>query len=231
VSDTQIQPRPLVPSERERSAGITVPPPVTGGIVDRPEGHVQRLGLSGYLRSLDIRGTNAPKMPLLVFGLSAIFVGWDAQVLGLVGPDLRTEFGVSLADLVTLGSILGFLGVLAALPMGYVVDRVKRVWLIRLGGILGQVSVVLQAFSATFIGLIFSRSVGFLGGTISGPASGPLTADYFAPSIRARVSSLVKVVLATRLGPQPGTVIFRAEGRAKARASSRRLRCPTSSRR
>jgi branched-chain amino acid transport system ATP-binding protein len=126
-------------------------------------------------------------MPLLVFGLSAIFVGWDAQVLGLVGPELRTEFGVSLADLVTLGSILGFLGVLAALPMGYVVDRVKRVWLIRLGGILGQVSVVLQAFSATFIGLIFSRSVGFLGGTISGPASGPLTADYFAPSIRARV--------------------------------------------
>lgn len=183
------EPRAFVPTTRERTVAgeelTTTPAAIRASNEPRRRRFARVLGEFG--RSLDLRGTGAPRIPLLVFGLSAIFVGWDAQVLGLVGPEIRTEFGVSVADLVTLGSVLGFLGVLAALPMGYVVDRVKRVWLVRAGGIVGQVSVVMQAFAGSFTGLIGSRSVGFLGNTLAGPAAGPLTADYFEPDIRGRV--------------------------------------------
>ncbi|TDE09899.1 MFS transporter [Jiangella asiatica] len=184
------RPRALVPTTRERAEGGEAPTQTVGpelAPAPEPRGRRLRRSLRTYARSLDLRGTGAPAMPLLVFGLSAIFVGWDAQVLGLVAPEIRTEFGVSVADLVALGSVLGFLGILAALPMGYLVDRVKRVWLVRVGGIVGQVSIVLQALAGSFVGLVLARSVGFLGTTLAGPASGPLTADYFAPKLRGRV--------------------------------------------
>ncbi|HEY8454893.1 MAG TPA: MFS transporter [Actinopolymorphaceae bacterium] len=201
------QPRSLVPTERERSYQERVASKAGSALVDQKGAAAEtttssasttsrareitgaiRHGLVTYGRSLDVRGANVPKMPLLVFGLSAIFAGWDAQVLGLVGPEIRTEFGVSIAALVTLGSILGIVGAVAALPMGYVVDHVKRVWLVRIGGILGQVSVVMQAFATSFFpGLLGSRLVGFVGNTLAGPASGPLTADYFAPQVRGKV--------------------------------------------
>ncbi|MEQ4210108.1 MFS transporter [Actinopolymorpha sp. B9G3] len=188
--------RTLVPTDRERAllpdrapdrAAVGAPDGAPDGDLSRERRRWFRRTTKEYARSLDLRGTRAPKVPLIVFALSAVFAGWDAQVIGLVGPEIRTEFGVSIAALVTLGSVLGILGTLAALPMGYVVDRVKRVWLIRLGGILGQVSVVMQAVATSFFGLIGSRCVGFLGNTLSGPASAPLTADYFAPQLRGRV--------------------------------------------
>ncbi|MDQ1444781.1 MAG: hypothetical protein QOI20_1245, partial [Acidimicrobiaceae bacterium] len=147
-----------------------------------------------YVRTIDPRSIPGPKMPIIVMGLSAMFAGWDNIAFGLIAPELRAEFGLSIQTLVNFGAITGFLALLGGLPAGYLVDRVKRVRLVQVGVVGSNVVTVMQAL-ATGQGMYFgARLIGMATGVVSGPASFPLMADYYPSRARARVVAFISVI-------------------------------------
>ena len=216
LADRVIPPRDYAPTERQLAVGDVAPTlqlealtrdplslidppdespaqPLTGaGAPGWRQAHrAMGRGVRSYGQTFSLRGLDAPRLPLMVFCFAAMFGGWEGQALGLIGPELRTEFGLSLATLQSVASVSNFVGLAAAIPMGYLVDRVRRVWLFRIGQVFGQVSIFMQVFSSSQTGYVESRLVGSGAAIVGGPAGGPLTADYFAPAVRARVFTTI----------------------------------------
>jgi branched-chain amino acid transport system ATP-binding protein len=128
-----------------------------------------------------------PKMPLLVFGMSAALAGWDDQALGIAAPEIQAEFGLSIAAVVAISTYVGVITTVVGLPMGYVADRVKRVWLVRLGEVMANIGDVIQAVAPTVGVLYLGRMTAGLSRLPEGRAVTPLIADYYPSRSRARV--------------------------------------------
>jgi branched-chain amino acid transport system ATP-binding protein len=147
-----------------------------------------------YVRTINPRSIPGPKMPIIVMGLSAMFAGWDDIAFGLIAPELRAEFGLSIQTLVTFGSVTGFLALIGSLPAGYLVDRVKRVRLVQVGVVGSNVVTFMQALATGQAMYFGARLLGMVSGVVSGPASFPLMADYYPSRARARVVAFVSVI-------------------------------------
>jgi branched-chain amino acid transport system ATP-binding protein len=206
--------RPLVPTERQLAVGdravdgavvhvggrrVEVPGTTPGAIPTGEELEVleaeaeQRKPrrMRAALASVSLSGLKAPRVPLAVFCLTAMFSNWDEQALALVAPELRAEFGLSISSLLLFSNVTQYAGLLLAIPIGALTDRVKRVWLVRIGNLAHPIAVIGQAISGSAGGLFAARGVGAAGGIVSGPASFALPADYFVPEERARVFNVI----------------------------------------
>jgi ABC-type branched-subunit amino acid transport system ATPase component/MFS family permease len=127
------------------------------------------------------------KTPLVVFCVLAFVGGFDDQAIGLIAPELLRTFRVSVGFILQLAAILVFATQVAAIPMGYLADRMKRVWLVRFSAIGTNVGHVIQA-TAGGIGQFLGGTVVEYGtATAGGPAIFPLMADYYPSRVRGRV--------------------------------------------
>lgn len=140
-----------------------------------------------FMRAADPRNIEGPKLPLLVFGLSALLAQWDDKALSLAAPEIQAEFGLSVVALVTISSYVAVTQTVLGLPLGYLADRVKRVWLVRIGEILGNIGDFVQALAPSFGVLVLGRSFGALARGPGGVAQLALLADYYPSRSRARV--------------------------------------------
>jgi len=181
--------RLLIPTERQRDVGDE-------GDYREPalpaaEGAAPRAGrLRSLLRDLDPRSLEGPKLVLGVLCLTSLFARVDEQALGVLLPQIRSEFGVNLAFLATLSSFVGMLAVIANLPSGYLADRIKRIWVVGFGTVATGATVLAQGFVPGVGSLVAVRlGNGFAQG-IAPPASFSLQTDYFPPRTRSRVFSL-----------------------------------------
>ncbi len=197
--------RRIVPTARQADAGMEMPDVV---VSTRPRPWATRPPrkerMAAYLRTINPFTIPGPKVPLLVFGLSTVFTGWDDAALGLIGPELRAEFGLSVQTLVNFGVITGAIGLLGGIPAGYLVDRVKRVRLVRIGAIGSNVLSMLQALAVGQTMYFGVQLLGLVTGTISGPATFPLVADYYPSRVRVRIGAFLGVAAqVTRLVTLP----------------------------
>ncbi|MDQ1439395.1 MAG: hypothetical protein QOK43_3024 [Acidimicrobiaceae bacterium] len=183
--------RPLVPAHGPAPDGQSTP--VEDPRATRADGgdHPRRRALAQAVRDLDPRNIPGPKLPFFVFGLITLIAGWDDQALGLIAPELRAEFGVSVQTLAALGSAIGIVAVLLALPTGFLVDRVKRVRIIRVGVIGSNVSSLLQAMAGSAGAFYGGRLLGVSAQRFGSPAVGPLIADYYPSHARARAMAFL----------------------------------------
>src|SRR4051812_3741640 len=79
------------------------------------------------LPSLSSITAGASTLPLLIlFGLSAVD-NLDRAAFGVLLPEIRNWFGVSIAEVLTLQAVAGILTLLVAVPIGFLSDRVNRV--------------------------------------------------------------------------------------------------------
>ncbi len=134
------------------------------------------------------------KMPLLVFGLGALLTHMDDTALGLIGPELRADFGLSILGLAKIGVVFGLVSQFAGIPAGFMVDRVKRVRLVRIGMIGANISSFIMAFATAVPHMYIARATGAAVGIVSGPATFPLMADYYPSRVRARVFAFLGAV-------------------------------------
>jgi ABC-type branched-subunit amino acid transport system ATPase component/predicted MFS family arabinose efflux permease len=190
--------RDLYPSERELAMGRVVPSAALPTAAAAPEPSRER-----RRPALGLRDLGAPIRPLLILSVIGFNTGLDATAIVTLLPEVQTEFGVDLAFIITFGSIVGIVTALMAPLMGYLSDRVSRVWMVRVGGLLGASSTFLQGVAPGTVALVGARTAGGVGGGVSGPASYPLFTDYFPVRSRARVIAVFGLFssLGSILGP------------------------------
>ncbi|HUZ83793.1 MAG TPA: MFS transporter, partial [Gaiellales bacterium] len=120
----------------------------------------------------------------------ALFARLDDAALGVLLPQIRTSFAVSIAFLATVGSVAGAAGLLVQLPLGYLADRVQRVWMVRIGTVATSLTTLAQGLSGS-IGQLAAVRAGNAGSqSLAPPASFPLLTDYYRSHSRARVFAL-----------------------------------------
>ncbi len=159
------------------------------GIGEQPEVGEERSGFRGVLRDLDPRSVGATR-PIIVFAILGTIGQIDDQVIGLVGPEIQAEFGVTIGFISALATLLAVTQRFAALPFGYAVDRTsRRIWILRFGAILANLGSLLQGLTPNVLGLASGRFLTGGGAAATEVVSFPLMADYFRASVRARVFS------------------------------------------
>ncbi|HEY3735878.1 MAG TPA: MFS transporter, partial [Jatrophihabitans sp.] len=190
--------RTRVPTDREAAGGdyadysAVDSAALRAKAAERPPRPPLRRRSREFLGSVNPRNIPGPMMPMIVFGMITAFGAWDTQALSIASPEIQAEFGVSVTVLVAVGTIFGFVSLIAGIPMGYVVDRAKnRVRWVRAGTIGTQLGTVLQALAGNVRSLVGGRLVASSSGLIDGPMTFPLMADYYPPRARGRVSAFL----------------------------------------
>ena len=179
--------RPLVPTPRQRERGEAATDFLFVEAVEDSERKGFARTVKDWARDADPRGIEGPVTPLVVLAAMAMLGAWDDVALGVLLPEIRAEFGLSVAFLGALATQLLIVSLLLAPPMGFLADRIKRVWMLRVGAILGNLASIGAGLSNSVGQLVGARWAGGAAVGISQPASLPLLTDYYAIKSRARV--------------------------------------------
>ncbi|MGH2807898.1 MAG: MFS transporter [Actinomycetota bacterium] len=192
---TAVRPRILVPTQREQALGRTVDGySPEGAVVDRGGKVPLRARLATGLRSIDPRAIDGSLWPLLFLTFVATFDRLDDIAIGLLQPEIRNEFGFSVQFLVTIQSGVMILALVGGPAIGYLVDRVKRVWLVRIAGLFNAGGTLLLATASGVPQMILARSTSTAGYSVGLAAGIPLIADFYPVHNRARVFAIGGVV-------------------------------------
>ena len=130
---------------------------------------------------------------LPVFPVAALFaVSFlafaDLQAAGVLAPDIRATFGFSNATLLGIGGLTGFLSTCAALPVGFLGDRVARVdVVVVLATVLGAATVGSAVAPAAGI-YVLARLATSVGEVSNLPIQQSLIADVYPHRVRANIS-------------------------------------------
>ena len=181
-----IEGRPLVPTARQRAVDDLAAPLVLRAPVEVAD-PLSQGGWRRILRDLDPRAVEGPKGVLFVLCLTSLFLRIDDAAIGVVLPQVRSEFGVSIAFFGVLSSVVGIIALGLQIPFGYLADRVDRVWLLRIGTIATAATVTIQGMVGSVTGLAAARVANGVGQGVPQPASFSLLSDWFPQSGRTRV--------------------------------------------
>ncbi len=130
----------------------------------------------------------ASALPLfLMFGL-AFVDDIDRAAFGVLLPEIRDWFGVSITTVLTLQAVAAILTVFLAVPVGYLADRSSRVKLSAIGGIAFGVMALLTGLAPTILILGLARLGSGIAKTIA-PAHGSLLADSYPADRRPGIFS------------------------------------------
>jgi MFS family permease len=91
------------------------------------------------------------------------------------------------------GPVLALPLVIASIPLGFVVDRYSRVYLVFLLALANALGIVLTAFAANFATLLLARALIGLASTATFTATMSLLADLYAPDQRGRASMAILI--------------------------------------
>jgi ABC-type branched-subunit amino acid transport system ATPase component/predicted MFS family arabinose efflux permease len=186
--------RGIVPTARELDSGHPHAAPIAASPSSQsspPDPRRSRIDLvalvTRWLRDADPRKVEGPKLPLVVVSLVGFFSAWDAAAIAIMLPDIQAEFGLNMTFLLTLGSLVGIVNLLLAIPVGFLADRVKRVRLVQLSAVVGGSAALAQGLATSSSTLAAARATGGVGAAISSPAGFSLLTDYYPSNSRARV--------------------------------------------
>jgi branched-chain amino acid transport system ATP-binding protein len=130
----------------------------------------------------------APAMTLLLlFGLNAADE-LDRVAFGVLLPEIRDWYGVSLTTALTLQTVATLLTIVVAAPVGFIADRTNRVRLIAAGAFIWGVMGFFTGIAPTLLILALARLGSGMAKTM-GPAQASLLADSYPPKSRAGVFS------------------------------------------
>ncbi len=131
----------------------------------------------------------APALPMLLLLALAAVDGLDKAMFGALLPEIRDWFGVSLRTALGFQAFAALLIIALAIPIGYLCDRVNRVRLTVVAGLLWGVMTFLTGVAPTLVLLYVARFGAGLTGAV-GPAHNSLLSDYYPPETRTGVFSV-----------------------------------------
>ncbi len=141
------------------------------------------------------------RRPAVVLALVAFVDAVDRGILPGVIEEVQADLGFSDTRVGVLAAAFVVVGIVVALPAGYLADRGQRTRVI--GVVLASWGVVsgMNALVQTFWQFLAVRVALGMGETVDNPSSSSLIADYYAPDRRGRAFAL------QRLAPVIGSAI------------------------
>jgi MFS family permease len=119
--------------------------------------------------------------------------GADSSTVGAIAPQLESALHLNNTDLGLLSSVSLLVGAVFTIPVGFLVDRTKRMPLLALSVVLWSIASLFSAFAGSLSGLLLTRLALGAVAASAGPAIASLTGDYFAAEERGRIWSYILV--------------------------------------
>jgi sugar phosphate permease len=140
-----------------------------------------------------VKRVGGPARARVIVLLGAVLAlnGADAAAVGAMAPQLETALKINNGDVGLLSSVSLLVGAIFTIPVGLLVDRVKRVPMLALSIVLWSLASMFSAFAKDYGSLLLTRLL--LGAVIAtaGPAIASLTGDYFPSRERGRVYAYI----------------------------------------
>lgn len=128
---------------------------------------------------------------IALFGGVLALSSADAATIGAVAPQLERALHIGNAKIGLLSAVGLLVGAVFVVPIGLLVDRVKRIPLLSASIVLWSIASLASAFAGSYGSLLLSRvALGAVTAT-AGPAVASLTGDYFSARERGRIWSYI----------------------------------------
>jgi MFS family permease len=131
---------------------------------------------------------------IVVFGLVLALNGADASTVGAIAPQLEHAFHgtkIGTGSIGLLSSVSLLVGAVATLPVGLLVDRVKRIPMLSVSIVLWSIASLMSAFAGSFGSLLLTRLLLGVVVATAGPAIASLTGDYFPAKERGKIYAYI----------------------------------------
>jgi predicted MFS family arabinose efflux permease len=140
---------------------------------------------------IELVGGPARARVILMFGAVLGLSGADTATVGAVAPQLEHALHIGNAAIGLLSSVTLLVGALFVLPVGALVDHVKRMPLLAGSVAVWSVAALLSGLAGSYGTLLLTRlALGAVTAT-AGPAIASLTGDYFPAHERGRVYAYI----------------------------------------
>jgi len=140
-----------------------------------------------------VKRVGGPARARVIVLLGAVLAlnGADGAAVGAMAPQLEHALKIDNAEIGLLSSVSLLVGAIFTIPVGLLVDRVKRMPMLSISIILWSIASLISAFSKDYGSLLLTRLL--LGAVIAtaGPAIASLTGDYFPSRERGRVYAYI----------------------------------------
>jgi MFS family permease len=125
----------------------------------------------------------------------------DRNIIGLLLPYMKADLGLTDFQMGLLqGPAFGIFFAVAALPIGILVDRWRRVPVLWIGLLIWSMATLASGFLGTFAGLFIARMLVGAGEATITPASASTIADTFAPAQRGKAFGIYQAGGSVGLG-------------------------------
>src|SRR5205823_778590 len=125
------------------------------------------------------------------FGAVLALNGADTATVGAVAPQLEHSLHIGNTEIGLLSSVALLVGAVFTIPVGLLVDRIRRIPILALSIALWSGASLLSAFSANYSHLLLTRLLLGAVTATAGPAIASLTGDYFPARERGRVYAYI----------------------------------------
>ena len=128
---------------------------------------------------------------ITIFGGVLALNGADTATVGAVAPQLEHALHIGNTKIGLLSSVTLLIGAVCTIPVGLLVDRIKRIPILSFSIVLWSIASLASAFSGSYSGLLLTRVL--LGAVVAtaGPSIASLTGDYFPARERGQVYAYI----------------------------------------
>jgi MFS family permease len=139
-------------------------------------------------------GGTARARVICIFGLVLALNGADASTVGAIAPQLAHAFHgttIGTGRIGLLSSVSLLVGAVGTIPVGLLVDRIKRIPMLSVSIVLWSIASLLSAFAGSYGALLLTRLLLGLVVATAGPAIASLTGDYFPAQERGKIYAYI----------------------------------------
>ncbi|HUB73559.1 MAG TPA: MFS transporter [Solirubrobacteraceae bacterium] len=140
---------------------------------------------------VEVVGGPARARVILAFGAVLGLSGADTATIGAAAPQLERALHIGNAEIGLLSSVALLVGAVFVVPVGVLVDHIKRIPVLAASIALWSVASLASGFAGSYGTLLLTRlALGAVTAT-AGPAVASLTGDYFPAHERGRVYAYI----------------------------------------
>jgi MFS family permease len=173
----------LASSREERGAATRL-----GEAIDRAARWIGR-----RLRGEVVKRVGGPARArvIVIFGAVLALNGADTATVGAVAPQLESALHIGNAKIGLLAAVSLLVGAIFTIPVGYLVDRFKRIPMLSASILLWSVASLVSAFAGSYGTLLLTRLLLGAVAATAGPAIASLTGDYFPARERGQIYAYI----------------------------------------